>query len=55
MTGTVAETRAVATDDVARSRFMAYWRWARFGIVTIRWLLLPGIRDQAEARSRAVR
>jgi hypothetical protein len=50
-----SETRAVATDAVARARFLRYWRWARFGIVTIRWLLLPGIRQQAEARWRAVR
>ena len=50
-----SETRVVATDDRARARFMAYWRWARFGIVTIRWLLLPAIRREAEARWRAVR
>ena len=50
-----SETRAVATSDDARTRFKAYWRWARFGIVTIRWLLLPGIRSQAEARWRSVR
>jgi len=50
-----SETRAVATNDDARARFKAYWRWARFGIVTIRWLLLPGIRSQAEARWRSVR
>ena len=49
------ETRVVATDDAARARFRSYWRWARFGIVTIRWLLLPGIRTQAEARWRGVR
>ena len=46
----VSETRAVATDDDSRRRFLAYWRWARFGIITIRWLLLPAIRRQAEAR-----
>lgn len=50
-----SETRAVATDAAARERFLAYWRWARFGIVAIRWLLLPGIRRRAEARWRAVR
>ena len=49
-----SETRAVATDDASRARFKAYWRWARFGIVTIRWLLLPGIRSEAEARWRSV-
>jgi hypothetical protein len=50
-----SETRAVATDAAAHARFKAYWRWARFGIIAIRWLLLPGIRRQAEARWRAVR
>jgi hypothetical protein len=47
------ETRAVATDAEARRRFHRYWRWARFGIVAIRWLLLPAIRREAERRWRA--
>jgi len=47
-----SETRAVAIDEVARRRFRGYWRWARFGIVSIRWLLLPAIRREAEARWR---
>jgi hypothetical protein len=42
------ETRAVATDGEARRRFRRYWRWARFGIVAIRWAMLPAIRRQAE-------
>lgn len=42
------ETRVVATDDAARRRFRRYWRWARFGIVGIRWFLLPAIRHEAE-------
>lgn len=42
------ETRAVATDAVARAEFLRYWRWARFGIVSIRLLLLPAIRRAAE-------
>jgi hypothetical protein len=41
------ETRAVATDADARTRFRRYWRWARFGIVAIRWFMLPAIRKQA--------
>jgi hypothetical protein len=45
-----SETRAVGTDPDARRRFRTYWRWARFGIHTIRWLLLPAIRSRAEAR-----
>lgn len=47
------ETRAVATDDEARRRFRRYWRWARFGIVAIRWAMLSAIRRQAETMSRA--
>lgn len=46
------ETRAVATDDEARARFLRYWRWARFGIVSIRWLMLPSIRRSAESMWR---
>jgi hypothetical protein len=42
------ETRAVATDAVAKAKFMRYWRLARFGIVLIRWLMLPAIRREAE-------
>ena len=42
------ETRALATDDEARRQFRRYWRWARFGIVAIRWFMLPAIRRQAE-------
>jgi hypothetical protein len=44
------ETRAVATDDAARQRFRRYWRWARYGIHVIRWLMLPAIRREAQAR-----
>jgi hypothetical protein len=48
------ETRAVATDAQARLRFRRYWRWARFGIVAIRLLLLPAVRRAAERRWSAV-
>ena len=44
------ETRAAATDEAARTRFRRYWRWARFGIISIRLLLLPAIRRAAERR-----
>lgn len=44
------ETRAVATDEAARIKFRWYWRWARFGIVAIRLLMLPAIRRTAEQR-----
>ena len=46
----VQETRAVATDEEARRLFRRYWRWARFGIVAIRLLLLPAVRRAAEAK-----
>jgi hypothetical protein len=46
------ETRAIATDAAARSRFRRYWRWAQVGIVGIRWLVLPTIRRRAERRWR---
>lgn len=44
------ETRAVATDAEARRKFRRYWRWARFGIIAIRLLLLPAMRREAERR-----
>jgi hypothetical protein len=44
----VHEVRAAATDTPAGRKFKRYWRWARFGIVAIRLLLLPAIRHQAE-------
>jgi hypothetical protein len=44
------ETRAQGTDPAARLRFLRYWRWARVGIVLIRWLLLPAVRREAERR-----
>lgn len=44
------ETRAVATDDAARARFRRYWRWAKFGIIGIRLILLPAVRSAAERR-----
>ena len=44
------ETRAVATDEQARIRFRRYWRWARFGIIAIRLLMLPALRRSAERR-----
>lgn len=49
----VHEVRAVATDDEARQKFLRYWRWARFGIVAIRWFLLPAIKRRAEQAAKA--
>lgn len=48
----VTETRVAATDQASRERFLRYWRWARMGIIPIRWFLLPGIRKRAEADQR---
>jgi len=42
------ETRAVATDAGSRAKFLRYWRWARFGIIAIRLLMLPAVRRAAE-------
>ncbi len=42
------EVRAAATDRPAGEKFRRYWRWARFGIVAIRLLLLPAILRKAE-------
>ena len=46
------ETRALATDAEARTRFAGYWRWARLGIVAIRRLAVPALRRDAERRWR---
>ena len=51
----VQETRAVATDAEARRKFLRYWRWARFGIISIRLLLMPAIRREAERRWAATK
>jgi hypothetical protein len=47
------ETRAAATDAQARASFRKYWELAGIGILAIRWLLVPAVRRQAEARWRA--
>ncbi len=49
----VHEVRAAATDSDARRKFLRYWRWARFGIIAIRLLLLPAIRRNAEREWRS--
>lgn len=49
------ETRAVATDASAQIKFRRYWRWARFGIIAIRLLMLPAVRRAAERRWAAER
>ncbi|HEV8480719.1 MAG TPA: hypothetical protein VGR66_07975 [Candidatus Eisenbacteria bacterium] len=47
------ETRAVATDEGARRKFLPYFRRMRPGILAIRWLVLPAMRRRAEAVWRA--
>ena len=42
------ETRVLATDAAAGTKFRRYWRVFGVGIVLIRWLLLPALRREAE-------
>lgn len=49
------ETRAVATDRVARERFRRYWSLFSPGILLIRRQALALVRREAERRSRASR
>jgi hypothetical protein len=48
------ETRVQACDETAKAKFLRYWRFARFGIVLIRWLHLPALRRAAERRFRTL-
>jgi hypothetical protein len=49
------ETRASTTDVGARLRFRRYWSFFSPGIVTIRWLLLLPLKEEAERRATAAR
>jgi hypothetical protein len=55
LTRFATETRVVATDDPARTKFRRYWRLFGIGIVMIRRLLLPAFRRQAERQWRSTR
>ena len=46
------QTRAVATDETARRRFIRYWRLAGPGVVLIRHLMLRALKLEAERLSR---
>jgi hypothetical protein len=46
------ETRAVATDSSARTRFRRYWSLLSPGIIVIRWALLGPVKNEAERRAR---
>lgn len=45
------ETRAAATDPVARARFRRYWAFVSPGIAAIRWLSLLPLKRAAERRA----
>jgi len=47
----ITETRAVATDPVARERFRKYWALVSPGVSTIRWLSLRPLKRDAERRA----
>jgi hypothetical protein len=46
------ETRAIATDGIARARFRRYWAFFSPGIGLIRWLSLGPLKRDAEERAR---
>ena len=46
------ETRAIATDADARTRFRRYWSFLSPGIIVIRWALLGPVKKEAERRAR---
>jgi len=46
------ETRATATDPVARRKFRRYWSLFAPGIVLIRRILLRGVKSEAERRAQ---
>ena len=52
LTRFATETRVAPTDAEAHEKFSRYWRVFRIGIVTIRRLLLPAIRREAEKQWR---
>ena len=47
------ETRALATDAVARERFRKYWAFVSPGVSAIRWLSLRPLKREAERRAAA--
>jgi hypothetical protein len=48
------ETRAIATDPNARTRFRCYWSFLSPGIIVIRWALLGPVKKAAERQSAGV-
>jgi hypothetical protein len=49
------ETRAVATDTTARTKFRRYWSFLSPGIITIRSVALDPVKAEAERRASEVR
>jgi hypothetical protein len=49
------ETRALATDPVARARFRRYWSLVSPGVILIRRLSLTPLKKEAERRALTVR
>jgi hypothetical protein len=49
------ETRAIATDPTARTKFRRYWSCLSPGIIVIRWALLGPVKKEAERRAREAR
>lgn len=47
------ETRAIATDAVARTKFRRYWSLLSPGIIAIRWMMLTPVKADAERRARS--
>jgi hypothetical protein len=45
------ETRAIATDAFARTRFRRYWSFLSPGIIVIRWAMLGPVKREAERRA----
>src|SRR5262245_53949055 len=45
------ETRAIATDPTARTRFRRYWSFLSPGIIVIRWAVLGPVKKEAERRA----
>ena len=46
-----SETRAVATDATARTKFRRYWSLLSPGIIVIRWMMRQPIKAEAERRA----
>ncbi len=49
------ETRAIATDAVARTKFRRYWSFLSPGIIAIRRMMLTPVKADAERRARSDR